>query len=146
MSGFNLTSGRIGGTVLTYGDYPIQTSSAPALNQWHCIAIQRKTGLQELFWNGVLDASKAGTLSNTALTNPIVLGRAGSYNAFYSNCQIANLAIWNRSLIPSEIQTLYRLGPGWYRPYQKRSIGYAAAGFKAYWHRRQSQLIGGGLR
>lgn len=66
-------------------------------------------------------------------------------NAFRFTGQIAENAVWNRVLTLGEIQELYRLGPGWYHPYAKRVYGYAIAGFKAYWHRRQSQLIGGGV-
>lgn len=62
--------------------------------------------------------------------------------------QIAEGCIWNRALTPSEIRTLYRIGPGWFGKRDSRVFGYSeqfAAGFKAYWARRQSQLIGGGL-
>jgi hypothetical protein len=61
--------------------------------------------------------------------------------------QIAEFAIWNRMTTTSEIRTLYRIGPGWFGKRESRFPGYAeqAAAFKAYWARRQSQLIGGGV-
>ena len=74
------------------------------------------------------------------------IGRTLGENA-YGTGRVAESCLWFRDLQESEIRELYRIGPGWYRPYAKRSIGYAAlAGFKAYWHRRQQQIIGGGLR
>jgi hypothetical protein len=102
----------------------------------------------ELWLNGALVATAtAATNAIFANTAPLEIGR---YNQSATNAfagQIAEIAIWNRAITPSEIKTLYRIGPGWFGKRTSRFPGYAeqAAGFKAYLARRQSQLIGGGL-
>lgn len=99
----------------------------------------------ELWLNGSLVATAAAvTNSIFASTTPLRIGRL---DLTYFPGQVAECAIWNRALSAAEIQTLYRLGPGWYRPQLPRRIPYSEqqAGFRAYWARRQSQLIGGGV-
>lgn len=39
--------------------------------------------------------------------------------------QLAELAIWNRTLTASEVRVLYRIGPGWYQPQLPRRIPYS---------------------
>lgn len=90
------------------------------------------------------------TLSAGASTRALSLGaaRTGTGLSIPTAGQIASFAIWNRPLTISEGQSLYRLGPGWFGKRSSRVLGYSeqfAAGFKAYWARKQSQLIGGGL-
>lgn len=122
MTGFNITTGRIGGNILlSGGNNPVQTSATVTLNQWHCIALQRTRAGQELYWNGVLDASNTAGVAATASNNPIVLGRAGSFNGLYANAQFAMVSIWNRDLSASEHLELFRLGAGWFAaPKRKR--------------------------
>jgi hypothetical protein len=103
----------------------------------------------ELWLNGALVATAtSATNAIFANTTPLEIGR---YNQSAANAfagQIAEACIWNRALTPFEIRTLYRIGPGWFGKRESRVIGYSeqfAAGFKAYWARRQTQLIGGGL-
>lgn len=136
MSGFSMTSGRIGGELLASSlTSPVQTSAAVTLNQWHCIAIQRTGAGLQLFWNGFLDASNTLALGGSALQNPITLGRSGSFNANFSNIQVAEFSIWNRELSGNEHLELFRLGPGWYRPYQRKR--YAFVGGVTFNRRRR---------
>jgi hypothetical protein len=58
-----------------------------------------------------------------------------------------DLVVFNAALTANEVREIYRLGRG-YGVYPEPDFdeGFgAAAGFKAYWARRQSQLIGGGV-
>ena len=53
---------------------------------------------------------------------------------------------YNTALTANEVREIYRRGRGFgVFPEPDFDEGFAAAGFKAYWARRQSQLIGGGL-
>ena len=124
MSGFAMTANRIGGAVLSFNSAPVQTSASVSLNTWHLIGIQRTSAGQELYWNGFLDASNNASAAGTALSNPIVLGRAGSLAALYANAQVADARIWNRYLTSSEHLELYRLGPGIGLRPQRRTMYY----------------------
>ena len=124
----------------------ITSTTSVNTGDWFFVAGTYDATNIRIFVNGLQEASN--TQSGTLLYDndlPFQIGRFDSLGQYFSG-QIGSIGLYNRALNPSEIKTLYNLGPGWYRPYQKRSIGYAAAGFKAYWHRRQSQIIGGGLR
>jgi hypothetical protein len=133
------------------GAVPIAQSSVDVpFNQWSHVCGTYDGTDRKVFINGVLRGSNSTAQSNLtqAEVGVTAIGRAGSFNGLYLNAQIADVAMHNRALTASEVQTLYNLGPGWYQPYRKRGYGYAvaAAGFKAYWHRRETQIIGGGLR
>jgi hypothetical protein len=58
-----------------------------------------------------------------------------------------DLIVFNAALTSNEVREIYRLGRGYgVFPEPDFDEGFAAAaGFKAYWARRQSQLIGGGV-
>jgi hypothetical protein len=59
--------------------------------------------------------------------------------------QLDDFIIFNTALTASEVREIYRLGRGYgVFPEPDFDEGFAAA-FQAYWARRQSQLIGGGL-
>lgn len=117
-------------------------------NQWRFVVGAGIFGTSfSLYVDGFLEGTKTGGGSNSITGVAGVIGaynQAATFNRFTG--QIAEACIFNRALGAAEVLDLFRLGPGWYRPYQKRGYGYAAAGFKAYWHRRETQLIGGGLR
>ena len=114
MSGYSMTSGRIGGTLLTNNSEPVQTSSSVTLNRWHHIAISVTVSDLLLYWNGKIDDVKTPSNKGTFLSNPIILGRAGSWDAFYSNVIFSNLHIYNRCLSASEISQNYNATKGRY--------------------------------
>lgn len=65
----------------------------------------------------------------------------------YTDFRLPQFSLYSRPLLPNEILSETQAGPGgmWdYQPPKRRSV-FIAAGFKAYWARRQSQLIGGGV-
>lgn len=124
----------------------VTTASILTANSWHFISCVRGTSLR-VICNGVLDSGSTtpGTQSNS---EPFLIGGPVSgAGTGAGNCRIADVSIHTRALTVAEHVDLYVRGPGWYQPYKKRGYGYAAAvaGFKAYWARRQSQLIGGGV-
>jgi hypothetical protein len=104
-----------------------------------------------VFLDGLLDANTALTGDLAVFSEALQIAAAFDTNfnlaTLFLGGQLAEIAIWNRAITPGENRTLYRIGPGWFGKRESRFAGYAeqAAGFKAYWARRQSQLIGGGL-
>ena len=103
-------------------------------------------GTSRFYIDGVLQGSGSVTVQHGNST--VLLGGDPSLNALvFLNGQIAETCLWNRALAPSEIRTLYRIGPGWFGRRESRFPRFAeqAAVFKAYWARKQLQLIGGGL-
>lgn len=98
----------------------------------------------DLYWNGIRQTTQQ--LANGTFTvNTIGDGYASQ--AFPFPGRIAEVAVWSAGITRSEALELFRLGPGWYQPCRQRRYAFVggAAGFRAYWARRQSQLIGGGL-
>jgi hypothetical protein len=99
------------------------------------------------FVNGTLVASQAntGTLDTAYTSSEINLGRFGSFGAFAA-CQVDDVRIFRGGLTALDIRQLWQLGRGNMPMVRKRRYKeQEAAGFKAYWTRRQSQLIGGGV-
>ena len=123
-------------------------STALQANSWANIVATKNAGADtgDLFVNGVKQTSFSGALYAT--TSGATRLRLASYTSpqLPLNGQIADLSLWNRTLTDTESVSLYRLGPGWYQPYQRKRYAFVGgAGFKAYWAKRQSQLIGGGV-
>ena len=121
------------------------TGIAMTANVWQFIVYTRNGSTADFYINGVNRATNSAYNPTFSNTNDVRIGAAGN-GSEYTSMQAASASIYTRTLAAAEILQLYNLGPGWYRPYAKRGYGYAVAGFKAYWHRRQSQVIGGGLR
>lgn len=118
------------------------------VGRWHFgVAVFRGLSNRQVFLDGVAGAADTATYDSPAF-NAMNLG-VWERTAFlqWLDGQIAEACIWSRALTISEIQELYRRGPGWYQPQLPRRIPYSEqqAGFRAYWARRQSQLIGGGV-
>jgi hypothetical protein len=121
---------------------------AIASNVWtHCVGTYSGS-VMTWYLQGAQVGQVAQTGSIAAQNSALYLGQfsSGGFSTFSG--QIAEWAIWHRAVTASETRTLYRLGPGWFGKRESLVIGYSeqfAAGFKAYWARRQSQLIGGGV-
>jgi hypothetical protein len=94
------------------------------------------------------------TYTVPATTSTITSGntfRFGQYlntsnaNEWAFNGFLDDITIYNTSLTASEVREIYRLGRGYgVFPEPDFDEGFAAAGFKAYWARRQ-HLIGSGV-
>ena len=146
MSGFNVTSGRIGGNVLSPATGgTIQTTASVTLNQWHHIVVMRTATGQRLFWNGVLNAENTVSIATSSTANAPAIARAGQFNGLYANCMIDDVAVWDRAITSSEVSQLYQPGRGrWLRFQRRRELGYVPPTFRAAWVQR-SKLIGGGV-
>jgi hypothetical protein len=125
-----------------------RTLTGLSLDRWQHIA---------LTFNGTntiaayLDGSLQGTTTGTSVANFSTMfnftigGRPAT--ASYLNGLVDDFTIFNAALTANEVREIYRLGRGYgVFPEPDFDEGFAAAtGFKAYWARRQSQLIGGGV-
>lgn len=90
-----------------------------------------------------------GNIPTTAISQggtPFIGARPGP--ATYSNGEFSEAIVWNRELTANEVWDLYLLGRGGMYERRRRSRRRAieqAAGFRAYWVRQQSRVIGGGV-
>jgi hypothetical protein len=96
--------------------------------------------------NLFVDGVSIGALSLAAGTFSInSIGDGYSGNSFPFPGVIDDVTIWNAGLTANEAREIYRLGRGYgVFPEPDFDEGFGG-GFKAYWARRQSQLIGGGV-
>jgi len=126
------------------------TSSVGSLTAatWHHIVCTKTSGAGGLrvHINGVLDANSGTAGTNQSSTARFNFG--GNYGGTGApNCLMDDLVVFNAALTANEVREIYRLGRGYgVFPEPDFDEGFAAAtGFKSYWARRQSQLIGGGV-
>ena len=123
----------------------VSVSGTANNNAWRMITVVRN-GTSVSFFR---DAIQVGATQTLSADNDLLIEAIGGYNnaTVLFTGQIADQSFHARPLPLAEIGDLYRLGPGWYQPYQRKRYAFVGgAGFKAYWHRRETQLIGGGLR
>jgi hypothetical protein len=146
-----ITSAGTNGKLLAYWNQGTRATSATTVTQvsaWQLLSMQWTGTSAQVYINGDLDASSAYSLAPDASASTLNIGRyvfTGNNRSMRGD--LAEACVWNRSLTRSEHLELYRLGPGWYQPYQQKRYAFVGgAGFKAYWHRRETQLIGGGLK
>jgi hypothetical protein len=116
----------------------VPMSNGTYSNLWtHVVGVADSSGAG-IFFNGVQVGTRSDTVSLTK-TNGMGIGYRFGVATDYFSGRIANVSIHNRALTASEIATLYRLGPGWYKPQRRRSLGYVPA---ATTNRRRRILIG----
>ncbi len=124
----------------------VAIASATYANRWtHICGVADASGAR-LFFDGVQVGTRSDTVSITK-TNGLGIGyRFGVNSDFYSGFT-DDFRVYSRTLTPPEIRQMYIGGRGYgLLPERPRRRGKAAgAAFKAYWARRQSQLIGGGV-
>jgi hypothetical protein len=108
----------------------------------HAVTVRTGTSV-EFYLNGV----SVGSSSNAGLTGTFSPDRFGQRSATIPFAGLADdYMLFNTALTANEVAQIYRLGRGYgVFPEPDFDEGFAAAGFKAYWARRQSQLIGGGV-
>ena len=123
---------------------------------WHHIVVTRNGTTGN--WT-IMFAIDGVTSTHTTTVNPVAasisgmlaIGRYGSFTGgFNFNGQIGEVAIYQRALSEAEIRDLCRQGNGAIGRQltgqtRRRVYGFVPAGFKAYWARRQNQIIGGGV-
>jgi len=121
------------------------TGPAIPSNQWSFVCAAFSNTSQRLIVNKTATTTSVSTSGIVYANDAWRIGIASIGNPTW-NGQIDDVILWDRFLTDAEINTVYRLGRGYgVFPEPDFDEGFAAAGFKAYWARRQSQLIGGGL-
>jgi hypothetical protein len=116
-------------------------------NTWYHLCYVYRGGVrQQAYVNGVLDGSAASIVSTLVASDDQVDISRSSFGTRFFDGVLDDIAIFNTALTDNEVREIYRLGRGYgVFPEPDFDEGFAAAGFKAYWARRQSQLIGGGV-
>jgi len=123
-----------------------------ASDMWSHIFVRWTGAAYEIWFNG---ANKTLSVVGTpllAMANAMYLacvdGDGAGPRAFYSG-QIDDVLQYSRTLSPNEIRRLYLLGRGGIYERRRRTLRRVGveqgAAFKAYWARRNSQIIGGGV-
>ena len=124
------------------------TITGYTINRWHhAVAVFRDASYRQVWLDGAEGTADTTTHSVETLNLATIAALRRTSTSQFVSGQVAECVQFNRSIGTPEIQTLYRIGPGWFGKRESRFPGVAeqAAAFKAYWARRQSQLIGGGL-
>jgi hypothetical protein len=108
---------------------------------WSHVGITWNGSTASLIFNGSFFTS-ASVATSTAFSISVI----GQQLSEFLRAQLDDIIIWNTGLTANEVREIYRLGRGYgVFPEPDFDEGFTAAGFKAYWARRQSQLIGGGV-
>jgi len=127
--------------------YQIKGGGLVSTNVWTHVCVSYSLNGASLYLNGTpITVITIGTPNATPVSGQVVnIGGYANVTNFF-NGLIDDVMIYNTALTPSEVLEIYRLGRGYgVFPEPDFDEGFAAAGFKAYWARRQSQLIGGGV-
>ena len=99
------------------------------------------------------------TSTHTTTVNPVAasisgnvaIGRFGDFAGGYTNALVGEVTIYQRALTQPEIYEVFRSGNGAIGRQltgqtRRRVYGFVPAAFRAYWARRQNQIVGGGVR
>lgn len=97
-------------------------------NRWYNLVLTKNGTTYTIFLNGTQEGQS--TKLNINITD-LLIGRR-SYNGFYFNGEIDEVAIWNRTLSASEITTLYNSGaPGNLMALSNKPMAYYPLGEQA---------------
>lgn len=125
-----------------------QISCGPiTTNSWTFISATYDGIVLRTFRNGRQYATLNVTGSINLSSQNLRIGDNPSFSPRFFNGFVAELEILNRVCESQQVLSAFEASPGgmWQdRPRRSRAY-FGAAGFKAYWARRQAQLIGGGL-
>jgi hypothetical protein len=125
-----------------------------ATNTWVHLIASRQGGTLTVYANGVSAFTVSGSKGIVgSTTKALTIGGFGFYTPTSSdlgrnvNGLMDDVVLWQRGLDPNSIRALYNLGRGGMleRRRRRRVAIEQGAAFKAYWARRNSQIIGGGV-
>jgi hypothetical protein len=125
-----------------------------ATNTWVHLIASRQGGTLTVYANGVSVFTVSGSKGIVgSATKALTIGGFGFYTPTSSdlgrnvNGLMDDVVLWQRGLDAASIRTLYNLGRGGMleRRRRRRVAVEQGAAFKAYWARRQNQIIGGGV-
>ena len=119
----------------------VQSAVAVTTN-WAMVTLVRRGSGLALFVNGLQTGTPASLSGSIRSSASFEIGSVNSLN-FFSG-QIDDVRIYSRALTAGDVRQLWQLGRG-NMPIARRRRYTEQAGFQAYWARRQSQLIGGGV-
>ena len=117
-------------------------STVTTPSDWAQYGFAYSAGTWKFFLNGFQVSSYTGGLANQATSTGLYFGNGF---AAYFQGQFDDARLYSVGLDALDCMQLYRLGRGNMPMVRKRRYTEEAAGFNAYWARRQSQLIGGGV-
>jgi hypothetical protein len=115
---------------------------------WSHLAIVESVSTHAIYVNGV---SKSVTLNSTSPGTPIFNGLrlgctdqdGGGPRGFFAG-QLDDIRIYSRALTAGEVRQLWQIGRGNMPLRRRRRYTEQAGGFKGYWARNNSRLIGAG--
>ncbi len=153
------TTGGSGFLVTKHSQYQAgltgtQWGFLPALQRWEHLAIifDGVASSTRVWRNGVEQtAASNNNVGAGAAANTIFFGVRRDLNAVTRlDGALGEIAIHQRALTAAEVMDIYRQGNGAIGRQltgqtRRRVYGFAPAGFRAYWARRQNQIIGGGV-
>jgi hypothetical protein len=131
--------------------YHIESAAGYARDTWHHVLCRRQAGVFSLWINGVAETTTqtfTGTVTNNTDT---YIGAVIDYQGGVSTLRrrVDSVVAHTRALSAGEIRQLYLLGRGGMYQRRRRTLRRVGveqgAAFKAYWARRQNQIIGGGV-
>lgn len=136
-----------GTSVANQSNYDGTGAFTLAAGTWYMLTyVFHGSSRQEGYVNAARDGGATSPVSTLSASSQNVTLSSSVFATRFVDGQYAQASLWSRALRAEEILELYRLGPGWYQPYQRKRYAFVGgAGFKAYWAKRQSQLIGGGV-
>jgi fibronectin type 3 domain-containing protein len=88
------------------GTYVASTTVLTA-QQWHHIMVTRTSGLVKIYLDGNLDFSGTAAASIPG-SNPFTFGNGYNYTTERFKGSLDELAVWNRSLSPAEVLSVYQ--------------------------------------
>jgi hypothetical protein len=122
------------------GTYTLST------NRWYMLTYVYQGGVrQEGYVDGLLDGSAANPVSSMTFSSQNVRLGFSSFGDRYPAMRFDDSRLYNRALTVGEVLQLYNVGRG-NMPLRRRRrcVEQAAGGFKGYWARNNSRLIGAG--
>ena len=129
--------------IYSYSSTGVLVSIPNIFQKWTHAVTVRTGNLVEFYLNGVFVGS--GTGVSMPSFSPDRFGHRFTNGVNYRGL-FDDYTLFNTALTANEVAQIYRLGRGYgVSPEPDFDEGFAAAGFKAFWARRQSQLIGGGV-
>lgn len=132
---------------LYYGATAISGTTGATANAWNHVAATRSGNAVTIYLNGVQVGSGTNAASVGATQN-WAIGQGPDNTSEPMIGYIDDHPVYQRALTPNEIQQLYLLGRAGMYERRRRTARRAVieqAGFRAYWARRQNQIIGGGV-
>jgi hypothetical protein len=113
-------------------------------NEWAHYGLTYNGETLRIYKNGIEVASAAQTAVPSGINQFNLGNNLANTGDGYFDGQLDDVRIYNRALTAGEVRQLWQTGRG-NMPLRRRRRYAQQAGFKPYWARRQSQLIGGGV-